>query len=512
MTKNERQQNWIKKAKSIHGNKYDYSKVDYVNTNTNVTIICPEHGEFQQRPSEHLKSKVPCPICGGRIINSQIFIEKARKVHEDKYDYSKIGETKSSKDKVIIICPIHGEFSQEVNSHLQGRGCAKCSGRKFCLEDYINKANLVWNNKYNYSKFEWNGVNEKVCIICPEHGEFWQLPNNHLKGECGCLECRGKSKDFKPITCLEDVIEFSKNNFNDKFDFSKAVWKGSREKIEIICPDHGSFWTLPRQFTLNKYGCPDCNDLKKYTNEEFINLCKRYHSEYDYDYSKVNYIKSSDPITVICKKHGEFYPNASQFVSGKCNCPKCVIDSFRLGTEEFIKRAKEIHGDRYDYSKVNYVNYSTNVTIICPIHGEFEQIAGNHLKGCNCPICSRENIAPTHGEELIAKFLEENNIKYKFQYEITTKKIARNSNIIRVDFAISRNKHVYFIEYNGKQHYEYIPFFHKGGMIDFEKQQRRDNLLREICKLYEDRITLIEIPYYMKENEIKETLTRVLNL
>ena len=439
------------------------------------------------------------------------FIEKARKVHRDKYDYSKV-ELSKVKDKVVIICPKHGEFIQEANSHLQGRGCAYCSGKKFHLGDYIKKANEVWNNKYDYSKFEWNGINNKVCIICPEHGEFWQLPNNHLKGECGCLECRGKSKDFTLLNSLDELIKKSKEKYGDNFDFSKSVCNGSREKIEIICPEHGSFWTLPRQFLLNKFGCPKCNSNRKYSTEEFIELCKKSHYNKNYDYSKVVYTKSTDKVTIICPIHGEFYPLASQFIHGGNDCPKCVIDSYKLGTEEFIRRAKEVHGDTYNYDKVVYKNIQSKVTITCPIHGDFEQIVGNHLKGCGCPICARENTLPSKGEELIAKFLDENNIKYHFQYDIITKKLARNSNLIRVDFALKKNNHIYIIEYNGKQHYEYIPFFHTGGIIDFEKQQRRDNILREFCALHKDKITLIEIKYDMKENEIKELIGNFLGI
>lgn len=512
MTKLEKTENFIKKAKEIHGNKVDYSKTSYPLVNKRLTFICPIHGEFTQIPAEHLKSKTPCPICGNRIINTKIFIEKARKVHGDKYDYSKVGDITSSKDIVTIICPKHGEFPQEVNSHLQGRGCAKCSGKKFCLEDYIEKANKVWNNKYDYSKFKWKGIYEPVCIICPEHGEFWQLPNNHLKGECGCLECRGKSKDFKQLDSLDELIKRSKEKYGNKFDFSKSVWKGSREPIDIICPEHGKFSTLPRQFLLNKYGCPKCRSNLKYTTESYIEECKKTHPNLNYDYSRTVYTYSTDPVTIICLKHGEFYPLASQFISEGTQCPECVKESYRLGKEEFIKRAREVHGDYYNYDKVNYINNNTLVTITCPIHGDFEQFPTNHLKGCGCKKCALEKLTPSKGEEIIINFLESHNIKYKFQYEITTKTIARNSNIILIDFVVKINGHIYFIEYNGKQHYEYISFFHKGGIIDFEKQQRRDNLLRQLCEVHKDKITLIEIKYDMKVDEIEEKLKNILGV
>lgn len=439
------------------------------------------------------------------------FIKKAKQVHGNKYDYSHVKLT-ILKNKVKIICPEHGEFEQEANSHLQGRGCPYCSGKKFHLESYIKKANQVWNNKYDYSKFVWNGISKKVCIICPQHGEFWQLPNNHLKGECGCLECRGKSKNFTLLDSLEELIKRSKEKFGDKFDFSKAVWKGSRKKLEIVCPIHGSFWAFPRQFTLNKYECPKCNSKIKYTTEEFINLCKKNHPDKNYDYSKVVYTHSTNKITVTCPIHGEFYPLATAFVSGQSDCPQCNIESYKLGKEEFVRRSRKLHGDYYSYDKVEYKNIETKVTITCPKHGDFEQIPNSHLKGCGCPKCARDNTAPSKGEALIMKFLDKHNIKYHFQYEITTKHLARNSNIIRVDFALKRNGHIYIIEYNGKQHYKYIPFFHSGGIIDFEKQQNRDNLLRNLCNTHKDKITLIEIKYDMQDEEIKQLLSKILNV
>ena len=104
-----------------------------------------------------------------------------------------------------------------------------------------------------------------MCIICSEHGEFWQTVSNHLKGQYGCKQCRGKSKDFEVIRTFEDFKKQAEKKYGNKFDFSKVEWKGSREKICIICPEHGEFWTLPRQFLLNKTGCPKCMHGLRYT-------------------------------------------------------------------------------------------------------------------------------------------------------------------------------------------------------------------------------------------------------
>lgn len=122
---------FIKKAKSVHGNKYDYSKVCYVNSQTKVCIVCPEHGEFWQTPANHIRGN-KCPICSnkgrGRIKRSSTeeFIEKAKSVHGDKYDYSKV-EYVNSNTNVEIICNTHGSFYQKPLNHLNGQGCPKCS-------------------------------------------------------------------------------------------------------------------------------------------------------------------------------------------------------------------------------------------------------------------------------------------------------------------------------------------------------------------------------------------------
>lgn len=185
---------FIKKAKIIHGDKYDYSKVEYVNSMVKVCIICPIHGEFFVKPNDHIHKKCGCVKCSGRYLSSkEAFVEKARLIYGDKYDYSKVNYI-NNKTKVCIICPIHGEFWQRPNDHLSGYSCNRCANNyKLSTEEFIEKAKLVHGNKFDYSKVEYNGAKEKVCIICPIHGEFWQIPNNHLNSS-GCPICNSNIK------------------------------------------------------------------------------------------------------------------------------------------------------------------------------------------------------------------------------------------------------------------------------------------------------------------------------
>lgn len=199
---------FIKKAKEIHGNKYDYSKVKYINSSTKVCIICPKHGEFWQVPSEHLRH-YGCKICGGtNKLTTEEFIEKARKVHYNKYDYSKVNYA-NSKTKVCIICPEHGEYYMRPNDHLNGQGCPKCkviinsNKKRKSREQFIKEANEIHNKKYDYSKVNYINTMTKVCIICPEHGEFWQSPNSHLKGR-GCPICKESKLEKSVRNTLEE--------------------------------------------------------------------------------------------------------------------------------------------------------------------------------------------------------------------------------------------------------------------------------------------------------------------
>ena len=121
---------FIKQARNVHGDKYDYSKVEYVNSKTKICIICPIHGEFWQTPDNHLHGK-GCPKCANetrnrnKVLKFEEFIKKANKVHNEKYKYIK-KEIKNEKEKIEIICPIHGKFTQEIDSHLHSHGCPKC--------------------------------------------------------------------------------------------------------------------------------------------------------------------------------------------------------------------------------------------------------------------------------------------------------------------------------------------------------------------------------------------------
>lgn len=161
------------------------------------------------------------------------FIERCREIHGDKYDYSKAVYV-DYRTPLCIICPIHGEFWQSPNKHLsKKRGCFKCAtfknsqALKKPLEQWIEEANKVHNGKYDYSKVEYDNAHSKICIICPEHGEFWQKANDHLNGH-GCSLCQESRLEVETEGLLqENQINYEKQK---KFD-----WLG-KQSLDFFLP------------------------------------------------------------------------------------------------------------------------------------------------------------------------------------------------------------------------------------------------------------------------------------
>jgi len=279
-----RKEQFIEKAIKVHGDKYDYSKVDYINSSTKVCIICHEkdnegneHGEFWQRPSEHLRNE--CPKCAnlkrarfGRF-SVQQFIDKAKEVHGDKYDYSKVNYINSS-TKVCIICPEHGEFWMTPCAHIYSKqGCPKCKGIGLDNEEWIKKFKEVHGDKYDYSKVQYTNSKTKVCIICPEHGEFWQTPYKHYHKHQGCPKCGNISKGKLHRLTTEEFIEKSKKIHGDKYDYREVNYEKAKTKVSIICPEHGRFFITPNDH-LSGHGCPKCGVIEsRGENEIYGFLC-----------------------------------------------------------------------------------------------------------------------------------------------------------------------------------------------------------------------------------------------
>lgn len=200
----------------------------------------------------------------GRKLTTEIFIQRAKELHGDKYDYSKV-EYIGSKDKVEIICPTHGSFFQIPNGHLMGEGCKKCSQEnttflpKATKEDFIKKASEIHNNFYDYSKSIFIKMVTPLVITCPTHGDFKLAPSKHIGArKSGCPHCLKEKGLVKARTTTEDFIEKASLVHNSIYDYSKVKYTLSSAKVEIICPIHGSFLQTPSKHLYGN-GCPTCN-------------------------------------------------------------------------------------------------------------------------------------------------------------------------------------------------------------------------------------------------------------
>lgn len=210
---------FVTKASLVHSAKYTYPRSGYSGPNVEAKIICPTHGEFAQMPHSHTKGH-GCPICSRktaserRSLGPDGFVKRAIRVHNGKYDYSKVNYI-NNKTAVDIICPDHGIFSQMPMVHLRGRGCPSCLA--YDTNRFINKSGELHNNKYDYANVSYLNSKSKVSIACPVHGEFMQTPNAHLNGH-GCLLCarentasKGEDELYEYISSLTaDVVRHSR--------------------------------------------------------------------------------------------------------------------------------------------------------------------------------------------------------------------------------------------------------------------------------------------------------------
>lgn len=414
MPKKHTQSEFIAAARKAFPRTFGYSRVKYVNTSTKVEIQCRKHGPFHVTPNQFFRSKYGCPKCGvearvaGQFLTTDQFVKRARTVHGAKYGYAHT-TYHSMREPVTITCRSHGDFAQPASSHLAGHGCPECAKditrqkRKLPVARFVEEATRVHGGKYDYSKVQYVNNRTAVEIICPVHGSFFQAPGPHKDRGQGCRHCR-----------------------SDKL--SQRFRKDEQ-------------WFQTRSETVH---------------------------ESKYDYSRVDYVNQYSKVTILCKTHGAFEQSPTDHLSG-CGCPTCGLEKLRekfsLGKKEFIKRAKKIHGSKYDYSHVEYVNSKTPVEIRCKKHGPFAQTPEKHcLMARGCWAC-----AESKGERQIAKWLKNNRFTFEREKQFGG---LRDKLPLRFDFCLPDER--VLIEFDGEQHFTPFEFF--GGHAKLKDTQRRDEI------------------------------------
>lgn len=521
---------FINKSILKHGNKYDYSLVDYKSSILKVKILCPIHGVFEQTPGSHVRGQ-GCPLCANtKHSTKEIFIFKATIIHNNNYDYSLVNYT-NNKTKVKIICPIHGIFEQRPDNHLNGSGCPKCANNiLYTTDDFIKKSNIVHNFKYTYNKVEYKTAHTKVKIICPIHGEFVQKPSRHLCGD-GCPKC---SKKYMDTNYFKEISKVVHNNI---YDYSLVDYKNRQTKVKILCHIHGIFEQNPGSH-LNGSGCPKCkaskgeltimnilndNNISFITQKGFkgcihknplkfdfyipkLNTCIEFNGIQHYkpniffggeeafkyqlirDEIKIKYCKQNN-INLLIIKYNDNILNKLNIILYKFTYKKSPTDIYK---EKAILK----HNNKYDYSLVKYNKAKDKVIIICKIHGIFKQRADHHLNGCGCPKCNiikRTKKLLSNTDDFIKKANKiHNNI---YDYSKTNYKTAKDKVIIickiHGEFNQTPNSH---LNGNGCK---------KCGLINMAKQKRmsQTNFILKAKSIHGDKYDYTNTIYDLATNK-----------
>jgi len=316
------------------------------------------------------------------------FIRQSKERHGDKYDYSRTEYVGNLKE-VIIGCKEHGEFRQLPKTHKRGAGCVECGRisrgnlRKSSTDEFIEKARGVHGDRYDYSKVNYTFAREPVTIICKVHGAFEQTPNGHLSKGAGCVKCATQINADKQRKTKEQFIDAAKIIHGDRYEYSKVNYIAAIEKVVILCKHHGPFEQTPNSHLSKESGCVKCAGIYKSNTEEFITKAIKIHGD-RYDYSNVNYTTVIENIIILCKDHGAFKQTPNNHLNGQ-GCSKCGHNMYIFSTDDFKRHAYQTHGDTYDYAESEYLQMNQKLAVRCKIHGLFEQTPSNHIthkQGC----------------------------------------------------------------------------------------------------------------------------------
>jgi len=515
---------FVDRSNEIHNSKYAYHEDSYTNTRNKTRITCPIHGDFYQTPKNHMNGQ-GCPQCGKEVAriyhkhNYEPFIRAAKERFGDDFSFPNIErQYVNNKTYITVRCNKCGyEFSRRPNDLLSDKfnECKNCkhieklenrnklkikkTNKRHSVgkEEYIKRFREKFGDSITPFMDEYKNTQSEIHFKCNQCGYiFKRRPHNCLDSD-GCPKCKRVNNQ----KYTNDIfIEKAREIHGDKYDYSKVNYVNSDTKVCVIChekdkfgDEHGEFYVTPHSHIGSmRSGCPKCSGKFRKDTEYFIKEAKLVHGD-KYIYDETEYVSALKNIKVICPTHGPFSIKPNDHLNGK-GCKKCgyetVSDKLSISFDEFIERATVIHNNKYDYSKVDLKNRGENgrICIICPIHGEFWQSLGGHLRGNGCPKCKQ-----SHLENEIMRFLDEKSIKYEPQKRFRWLGGRKSVDFFLPDYNIA-------IECQGIQHFE-DTFFGKA-----EEKMKNDLLKREICEkngikvLYYSNLG-IEYPYSVFEDK-----------
>lgn len=288
--------------------------------------------------------------------------------------------------------------------------------KKTNSEEMIFRFKQTHGSKYDYQHVSFSKMKEKVEIICPIHGAFWQTPDHHIRGtdcpDCGRLQ-QGKLKKEKSA---KSFILKAISVHGEFYDYTNSEYIGNKKKIEIICPTHGTFKQTPSNH-LSGFGCAECGrerteKSRKLSVQDFFNRCNEAHNNF-FTYPIKDYINPESMISVVCPTHGKFLIKARNHLWIKQGCNMCFEENRginkRISWPDFIQASIKCHGNIYQYDQSSFLMLSEPVQIYCKKHGWFEQRGHRHVSGQGCPTCARQLHRGKWKAELLPQELREIN-------------------------------------------------------------------------------------------------------
>ncbi len=433
------QEKYKKECSKIHNDYYDYSKTKYTRNDCKIIFDCPKHGEKQQIAKNH--KKYGCGECSKELKQNnkkRKYINIYNKKYNNYYDYSKMIYI-NSKSTFIVICPKHGEYETCHKNHIRNK-CPECIKEENIEKQkiiFINKANKIHEDYYDYSKIVYKHMDVPVSIICPKHGSFEQRPSSHIYQKAGCLDCATeKMTKYHNNKITEYGMKFFKDCttiHNNKYDYTNSVYNGIDNNITIICPTHGK--QIIKAYThKNGHGCVKCafvaNGINlRYTTQEYIEKCITNGLDKKYDLSYITYTTTRDNIVVKCKKHNyKFNVSAGTFLSGNNCCPKCSRAGYSKKQLDWLYIKKIIdntqiqhmlNGGEYKINNYKVDGYSQCLNKVYEFHGDYWHGNPKKFKPDDVnKVCDKQfKVLYNHTKARINKLKEISNVEEMWEYD-----------------------------------------------------------------------------------------------
>lgn len=364
-----------------------------------------------------------------------------------------------------------------ITSNVPNNPTTKSRPNKYTRDIFIQRAIQLNGDKYDYSEIKDEHILDaysKVPIICMVCRYKWnQTINDHVNKKRGCPQCAGNLK-----WTYDRFISAANSIHGGKFDYSEISPLTDftiYTRLNIICLICYYKWDTSLQSHITqKHGCPSCYGNVAYTLQSFIKASRKVHGNiYNYDMITESDIKGKDSnVNLKCNTCNYIWlVSIHDHINGGTGCPNCA-DKVKYTRDRFIVKSIKIHGDNYDYSLIkdeDITNRKSHVNIICKkCFRSWSTSIASHIQGSGCTNCSLSS-----GELLCRNYLESRGIQVKQQYQIT--ELPRK----RYDFKFEYNGKTYLLEFDGRQHFEYIPFFH-GNISKFLIEQQKDILKTKV--------------------------------